>query len=133
MPLLAKPQQRDLPWRTHLSWFSKGGIPLAHPAWVWKPIDNYISSPELYFPRKGGHPPLANGHIWQARFYDFVVFTEKKRVEKLRYMHGNPVKRGLVLEPQQWAWSSYRSYASGELGAVQINDCPMLKMTIRAA
>ncbi len=33
--------------------------------------------------------PLAAGHIWQRRFYDFVVFTEKKRVEKLRYMHRN--------------------------------------------
>jgi hypothetical protein len=29
-------------------------------------------------------------HIWQRRFYDFVVFTEKKKVEKLRYMHRNP-------------------------------------------
>jgi hypothetical protein len=43
------------------------------------------------------------GHIWQARFYDFVVFTESKRVEKLRYMHRNPVTRRLVVEPQQWA------------------------------
>jgi putative transposase len=34
--------------------------------------------------------PVAVGHIWQRRFYDFVVFTEKKRVEKLRYMHRNP-------------------------------------------
>jgi hypothetical protein len=25
--------------------------------------------------------PLAVGHVWQRRFYDFVVFTEKKRVE----------------------------------------------------
>ncbi len=40
---------------------------------------------------------LAVGHVWQHRFYDFVVFTEKKRVEKLRYMHRNPVARGLVL------------------------------------
>ena len=59
---------------------------------------------------------LDDGHIWQARFYDFVVFTEKKRVEKLRYMHRNPVKRGLVLEPQQWDWSSYRHYAGWERG-----------------
>ncbi len=34
--------------------------------------------------------------FWQARFYDFNVWTTKKRVEKLRYMHRNPVKRGLV-------------------------------------
>ncbi|SRR5713101_4181311 len=32
--------------------------------------------------------------FWQTRFYDFNVFTEKKRIEKLRYMHRNPVKRG---------------------------------------
>ena len=34
--------------------------------------------------------------FWQARSYDFNVWTTKKRVEKLRYMHRNPVKRGLV-------------------------------------
>src|SRR6266567_8619275 len=59
---------------------------------------------------------LAVGHVWQHRFYDFVVFTEKKRVEKLRYMHRNPVARGLVLAPEQWTWSSYRHYAAGEPG-----------------
>ena len=74
---------------------------------------------------------LANGHIWQARFYDFVVFTEKKRVEKLRYMHGNPVKRGLVLEPQQWAWSSYRHYADGERGIVLVNERQKAEMSVR--
>jgi putative transposase len=35
-------------------------------------------------------------HVWQRRFYDFNVWTRRKRVEKLRYMHRNPVKRGLV-------------------------------------
>ena len=35
--------------------------------------------------------------FWQRRFYDFVVWTERKRVERLRYIHRNPVKRGLVL------------------------------------
>ena len=52
--------------------------------------------------------PLAQ-HVWQARFYDFNVWTELKRVEKLRYMYRNPVKRGLVAEPEQWDWSSFRS------------------------
>ena len=36
-------------------------------------------------------------------------------------MHRNPVKRGLVSEPDQWAWSSFRSYAYGEPGKVRIN------------
>jgi putative transposase len=74
---------------------------------------------------------LDHGHIWQARFYDFVVFTEKKRVEKLRYMHRNPVKRGLVLEPQQWAWSSYRHYADGEPGTVLVNEVQKAELKVR--
>ena len=40
--------------------------------------------------------------FWQARFYDFNVWTTKKRIEKLRYMHRNPVKRGLLEAPEQW-------------------------------
>jgi REP element-mobilizing transposase RayT len=59
--------------------------------------------------------------FWQHRFYDFNVFSEKKRVEKLRYMHRNPVKRGLVTRPEEWRWSSYRAYAFGERGLVAVN------------
>jgi putative transposase len=61
-------------------------------------------------------------HAWQRRFYDFNVYTARKRIEKLKYMHANPVKRGLVQEPEQWRWSSYRSYALGEEGAVKLNQ-----------
>jgi putative transposase len=74
-----------------------------------------------------GHPL-----VWQRRFYDFNVWTEHKRIEKLRYMHRNPVKRGLVEEPDQWVWSSFRSYAYGEVGPVRINQCDVLKMKVRA-
>jgi putative transposase len=69
--------------------------------------------------------------VWQARFYDFNVWTPRKRVEKLRYVHRNPVKRGLVDSPELWRWSSYRSYALGEAGAVRINGWDILKMKMR--
>ncbi len=63
------------------------------------------------------------GHraFWQARFYDFNVWTTKKRMEKLRYMHRNPVKRRLVDSPEQWRWSSYRHYLLDEVGPVRVN------------
>jgi putative transposase len=73
---------------------------------------------------------VAAEHVWQKRFYDFNVFTARKRIEKLRYMHQNPVKRGLVREPEQWPWSSYRSYAFGEPGAVRINQWGEAKIKI---
>ena len=72
-------------------------------------------------------------HVWQRRFYDFNVRSQRKRIEKLRYMHRNPVLRGLVLEPEQWAWSSYRTYAGQEAGKVKINQWPKAAMKIRAA
>jgi putative transposase len=74
---------------------------------------------------------LGEGHIWQRSFYDFVVWSEGKRVEKLRYMHQNPVKRGLVLEPEQWRWSSYRHYAYGEAGPVLVNEEKKAELKIR--
>jgi putative transposase len=60
--------------------------------------------------------------FWQARSYDLNVWTTKKRVEKLRYLHRNPVKRGLVESPEQWRWSSYRFYLLDEAGPVRLNE-----------
>jgi putative transposase len=72
--------------------------------------------------------------FWQARFYDFNVWTTKKRVEKLRYMHRNPVKRGLVETPEQWRWSSYRFYLLEEAGLVGVNQgWPMISFRDRVA
>ena len=60
--------------------------------------------------------------FWQARYYDYPVLREEKRVEKLRYMHRNPVKRGLVAKPEDWVWSSYRHYLTGIEGVVEIES-----------
>ena len=70
-------------------------------------------------------------HIWQPRFYDFNVWTARKRVEKLRYLHRNPVKRGLVTAPELWRWSSYRAYAFAEPGPVRVNEWQVLKLKLR--
>ncbi|MGA3212886.1 MAG: hypothetical protein ABSD20_16390, partial [Terriglobales bacterium] len=74
-------------------------------------------------------------HFWQPRSYDFNVWSFKKYVEKLRYMHRNPVARGLVQRPEHWRWSSYRFFAYGELGAVKIDydlpDTPLEQMVLR--
>ena len=61
-------------------------------------------------------------HFWQARYYDFNVWSENKRVEKLRYMHRNPVTRGLVKCPEDWTWSSFRHYLTGVEGVVEIES-----------
>jgi putative transposase len=60
--------------------------------------------------------------FWLSRYYDFNVHSGQKHIEKLRYIHRNPVKRGLVQEPMDWQWSSFRHYATGERGVVEIES-----------
>jgi putative transposase len=60
--------------------------------------------------------------FWQKRYYDFNVYSQRKYIEKLRYIHRNPVKRGLVASPELWRWSSFRSYYFGESGPVKIGE-----------
>jgi putative transposase len=61
--------------------------------------------------------------FWQVRYYDFPVWSEKKRIEKLRYIHRNPVERGLVVRPEDWKWSSFCQWSIGQDGPVEI-ECP---------
>jgi putative transposase len=52
-------------------------------------------------------------------------------VEKLRYMHRNPVQRGLVRKPEDWLWSSFRHYGYGEPGPVLVNETKKAELHIR--
>ena len=67
---------------------------------------------------KGGAPI----RFLQVRYYDFNVRTSKKRIEKLRYLHRNPVRRGLAEKPEEWEWSSFLHYATGIEGVVEIES-----------
>ena len=60
--------------------------------------------------------------FWLERYYDFNLWSEEKRIEKLRYLHRNPVARGLVERPEDWLWSSFRHYATGIEGVVEIES-----------
>ena len=60
--------------------------------------------------------------FWEPRYYDFNVWTAKKQIEKLKYLHRNPVARGLVASPGDWEWSSFRHYATGVEGTVEIES-----------
>jgi putative transposase len=61
--------------------------------------------------------------FWQRRYYDFNVSPRgDKYIEKLQYIHRNPVERGLVGRPEEYRWSSFNHHATGEVGAVEIES-----------
>jgi putative transposase len=56
------------------------------------------------------------GALWQPRYFDEIIWTVKQYRDTLRYMHFNPVERGLVSRPEDWRWSSFRCFGgSGEI------------------
>ena len=61
-------------------------------------------------------------HFWQKRYYDFNIRNYPQFVEKLKYIHRNPVKAGLCERPEDWEWSSFRHYATGYEGRVEIES-----------
>jgi len=81
-----------------------------------------VQAIKLGFGRRWSVDTEFSGQFWQRRFYDFNLWSQRKQTEKLKYMHRNPVARGLVADPADWPWSSYRSYAYIEPGLVRIND-----------
>ena len=66
--------------------------------------------------------------FWQARYYDRYTRDYDEFSEKLRYIHRNPVKRGLCSSPDEWPWSSFRHYWNGTDVGVEIES----EWTVRA-
>jgi putative transposase len=58
--------------------------------------------------------------FWQHRFDDFDIVTEKTYFTKLNYIHQNPVKAGLAIEPDKWEYSSAGLYMCGRRGIVTV-------------
>ena len=73
-------------------------------------------------PLLGANLGIPSGVFWQKRYYDRNVRDEREFVEKLRYIHRNPVKAGLCNLPEDWRWSSFRHYALREKGVVEIES-----------
>ncbi|MEG9432707.1 REP-associated tyrosine transposase [Terriglobus sp. ADX1] len=82
-----------------------------------KKLSTAIQALKLSVVRRRSEKPF-----WLSRYYDFNIFQENKLLEKIDYLHRNPIARGLVLEPQDWKWSSYRHWQTGEEGPVQIES-----------
>lgn len=53
------------------------------------------------------------GHLWQGRYKTLPIDPRAQLLECARYIELHPVRGGLVLDPAEHPWSSYRFYAEG--------------------
>jgi len=88
---------------------------LTHP-WCRKMLARFVLPPSVH-----SH---AHHRVWQAGGYDMNVWSRKKLLEKLNYMHNNPVRRRLVSEPGEWPWSSWRFYYREDGSILRMDPLP---------
>ena len=72
--------------------------------------------------RREGKRAIGEEPFWQARYFDHNVRNHAGFVTQLRYIHRNPVKRGLSKAPEEYPWSSFRAWSQGEIGIVEIEN-----------
>ena len=63
-----------------------------------------------------------SGPLWQGRFFDRALRTVKEYNETLVYIHWNPVKAGLVAQPEQWRWSSVHDFSVRKARPIVANN-----------
>ena len=85
-------------------------------AWCRRMFDRFRLPPSVHH--------HAHHRVWQRRFYDFNVWSERKIREKLDYMHNNPVGRRLVEKPGDWPWSSWRFYYLEDSSVLAMDRMP---------
>lgn len=69
---------------------------------------------------QGGKLQKSFNSVWQKEYYEYVIRDEKDFIEKLNYIHNNPVKKGLVKNPDEYEFSSYLQWYSGLRQKIQI-------------
>jgi len=111
--LLIQPKSNDTPMAKILQ--SIKGPVAQHVILRWQTINakrvlDRITTPngQLRFRQAGGG-------------YDRNVISQHEAEEKIGYIHQNPVRRGLVKQATDWAWSSARWYAGDRDGVVMVD------------
>lgn len=66
------------------------------------------------------HKKESDYQVWQESFYPKQIFSDEIMLQKIEYIHNNPVKRGYVDKPEHWRYSSARNYL-GIKGLIEIS------------
>lgn len=80
-------------------------------------IRKWYSTHQIAYVEKHG----LGDRLWTPKYYAFQIYSAAKAKEKLRYMHLNPVRAGLVEKAVDWKWSSARWYERRQSVGVPIS------------
>jgi putative transposase len=59
-----------------------------------------------------------NGQVWQPSFRDFTIYTNELLLEKIAYIHDNPVRKDLLSEASKYSFSSANPIYQTDIGMI---------------
>jgi putative transposase len=62
---------------------------------------------------RAAHKSESSHQIWQEGSHPQAMVSDEIMLQKLEYLHNNPVKRGLVAAPEHWRYSSAHEWCPG--------------------
>ena len=68
---------------------------------------------EQFAYRRAAHKTESTHQVWQEGFHPQAILDDEMMLQKLEYLHHNPVKRGLVSAPEHWRYSSAHEWDAG--------------------
>lgn len=72
-------------------------------------LDRVMNSLKRHTARQTNLDLARTGQFWQRGYYDHAIRDEKDFWQHVKYMHDNPVRRGLVERPEDYVWSTAHS------------------------
>ena len=63
------------------------------------------------FEKAAEYDPRSRFKVWQDEFHPKVIRSEQVFLQKADYVHLNPVRKGLCVDPTHWYYSSAAAYA----------------------
>ncbi len=71
---------------------------------------------------RAAHKTESEYQVWQEGFHPQSIPTDAIMLQKLDYLHGNPVKRGLVAAPEHWVYSSAHAWLPGARALLRCDE-----------
>lgn len=63
--------------------------------------------------------------VWQEGYHPQEITSHEMMLQKIEYIHYNPVRRGLVRKPEEWIYSSALNFMSDNKGLIELDTLLM--------
>ncbi len=65
--------------------------------------------------QRAAHKTESEHQVWQEGYHPQSIPTDAIMLQKLEYLHNNPVQRGWVVAPEHWQYSSAHEWLAGAM------------------